>query len=128
MLRGQVSLEYMLVMFLLLSVLAVWLAGVVKLSSSVSEVFKSNARRIVVDRLAGAINTVCLEGPGNTVELTVFIPQNTSVSFRDGLNVNGLTRQVYCNVALDYPHQLDGSLRAVVFNDDGLVRVRFEPL
>lgn len=120
--RGQVSLELLLVTLIALSALVIWLQGVNSVRSATLGTLNAQAEKIAADRIAGAVNAVCLMGDGNNRLVRVFFPVETRIYFGEKLFIGNKTRSVYCEVISD--SYLEGSVSLRITNKEG--RITFQ--
>lgn len=99
--KGQVSLEALIVLAALLAALALWLGGVNSANSAVASLMGAHQARLAAGKLAAGINAVCVMGVGNALELELYVPGNATFSY-DGENVSlpwgnvTFTERVHC--------------------------------
>lgn len=120
--KAQVSLELLVVMLIFLGMLALWLAGTSQVRDSTEKTLDAYAMKLAADRLAGAVNSVCLMGSGNSRTLKVFFPDNTTVSFDKSLIVGSMERHTYCQV--DTGFDVSGSCSIIAENHGGTVTLQ----
>lgn len=99
--KGQVSLEALIVLAALLAALAVWLGAVNGANSAIASLMGAHQARLAAGKLAAGINAVCVMGYGNVIELEVYLPGNATFS-HDGENLSlpwgnvTFTERVHC--------------------------------
>ena len=98
--RGQVSLEFMVVLAVFLAMLALWLGGVSSASHAIDAALGARQAELAAERLAYTINAVCVMGAGNSLEAEVSVPGNASAMYSDGLSLQwkneSFEETVYC--------------------------------
>ena len=106
--RGQVSVEYLLVVLVLILVLSLVTVPLIGQSlDASSDVSSASDAKIAVENIANAADVVYANGPGAKRTLTVYIPQTTQlVTFNNtvGLNItysNGTAGII--NTTTQYP-------------------------
>lgn len=96
---AQVSLEYMLVMLALLTFLTVWFSSILSTQTTVNTALERSETALLADRLAEAINSVCLMGSGNKRVLKVSSLGETRVILNGThLTIGNFTRRIHCKV------------------------------
>ena len=77
--RGQVSLELLVVLAIFLAVLGAWMAGVVEVQAEMGRAFGAESASIAAGRLASAMDSACVMGDGNREALDIYLPDNATV-------------------------------------------------
>ena len=79
--RGQVSLELIVVLAIFLAVLSVWLGGVKAVDGAVNLAMDTRRAAIAADKLSAAMNGVCVMGEGNIENVTLSFPGNATAVY-----------------------------------------------
>ncbi|MDO9260521.1 MAG: class III signal peptide-containing protein, partial [Flavobacteriaceae bacterium] len=80
--RGQVSVEYLLVVLVLILILSVVTIPLIGNSIDASnDVSDASDAKIATDTLANAADVVYANGPGAKRTVSIYVPQNGSLSF-----------------------------------------------
>jgi uncharacterized protein (UPF0333 family) len=87
--KGQVSVEYLLVILVVLLVFGMMLTNVITPSiNATSDVSKSSDAKTAVDTIANAADLVYANGPGSKRTLSVYIPKHTDFTTgTDGISM-----------------------------------------
>ncbi|MCD4739773.1 hypothetical protein K8R43_01125 [archaeon] len=117
--KGQVSLEMLIVMLMFLAALALWLEGMSNLTNATNKNLDAHANKIAADRLASTANSLCLMGKGNQRELHLFFPKNTSILYNDSLWIGSFQRDTYCPVNVNF--QASGSVQIKAVNNGSII-------
>ncbi len=84
--RGQVSVEYLLVILVLLLVLSIVTIPLIGSSIDASnDVSQASDAKVATDTLANAADVVYANGPGAKRTVSFYIPQNTNITFANGV-------------------------------------------
>ncbi|MCK4328103.1 MAG: hypothetical protein KAW41_06610 [Candidatus Diapherotrites archaeon] len=120
--RGQVSLEFMVVLAVFLAALGVWLAGVGNASHAIDAALGAKQAELAAERLASTINAVCVMGDGNSLDVEVIIPGEAELTEGMSLHWNNKTfkKLVYCG---SEGLTLSGRQKLTVTNDNGFIRI-----
>ena len=98
--KGQVSLEFIIVVAIFLGALSIWLGGVVDVQGAISIAMGSQQVGIAADKLSTAINSVCVMGAGNEIEIRSTISGNATIIYKDNFLMTWsnrtFERKAYC--------------------------------
>ncbi len=98
--KGQTSLEFMVVLAVFIAVLVFWLGGVNTANKNISEALGIQQARLATDKLSAAVNSVCVMGKGNSLDVNVAVQGNASVRYTNKLilewNNHSFEKSVYC--------------------------------
>ena len=98
--RGQVSLELIVVLAIFLAVLSVWLGGVNEVEHTIQLAMGSQRASIAATKLSAAMNGVCVMGDGNAENITLSLPGSATASYNGSFvlrwNNREFVRTSYC--------------------------------
>lgn len=99
--KGQVSLEFIVVIAIFLAVLGVWLGGVNEVQDAISLAMGTQQANIAAEKIATAINSVCVMGAGNSIKIDVNIPGKAKFTHNGDLimkwNKKEFEKRSYCD-------------------------------
>ncbi|MFC2174707.1 hypothetical protein ACFLQ2_02445 [archaeon] len=118
--RGQVSLEFMVVLAVFLAAMALWLTGVNQASGAITVALGAKQSVLAAERLASTINAVCVMGSGNSLDTEAYVAGNASVIYDSALVLDTTEKTVYCEFN-DFT--VSGKQEFTATNTDGFVEV-----
>ena len=124
--RGQASLEMLIVVAVFLAVLGLWLGGVATAKATIESAFDLQQTRATALAISKAINTVCVMGPGNSLLLETYLPLNTTIEY------DGNFTFCYGNNTIEHPSHCDfntlkldsGKQTLSIENNGGTIRLQ----
>ena len=96
--KGQISLELIIVIAVFLAVLSMWLGGVNKATANIGLALGHQQAELAAKKLATAINSICVMGHGNKMEIEVYVPGKANIT-NNGMHWNNHTfeKTIYCD-------------------------------
>lgn len=93
--RGQVSVEYLLVVLILILVLSIVTVPLISKSIDASNgVSDSSDAKVAVDTLANAADVVYANGPGAKRTVSFYVPQNSTINITSISSGNGTNNYI----------------------------------
>ena len=121
--RGQVSLELIVVLAIFLAALSAWLGGIKALEGTIQLAMGTQRAEIAADKLAAAMNSVCVMGEGNIEGVTLSFPGNATASYNGSFVMHWGNREFvrtsYCPFS-----NFTAAARLSIENRGGMLSVR----